>query len=32
MHDVLYDLKVEVWDLKSSSLMFWFSQHVDVVK
>lgn len=32
MCDVLYALKVEMWDLKSSSFVFLFSQHADVVK
>lgn len=32
MCDVLCALKVELWDLESSSLMVWLSQHVNVVK
>lgn len=32
MYEVLYALKMAMWDLKSSSIVFQFSQHVDVVK
>lgn len=32
MYEALYALKKAMWDLKSSSIAFQFSQHVDVVK